>query len=475
MGKQKRKTSSPLQRDEGKNPRIVEEHDEGDEETSREGPSGKTDVIGDLKDFIRAENARNNTLLSEEIRRHNEERMKALEASLSFALATNETLAKRLSEVEQRARQTEMDFYQCLKRLMSVEEQLDVAQQRELHDWLIFSGPAVPRSARYGRGENTGSLLQDMLKRLMGYELDLRQVAEVRREERQIQVRFNTVAVDSDRYFLVRNKTRLRGTGLYIRERLTPYRQKILNDLMQMKRNGQLSAVFTKDGTVFAATNQRDRPRPVRSEVALERLIRQLAERSGGQQDGTDRQSPATASRDAEATPAEPNRSSSPPEGMRSSPAEPSSAAVVLSRSPLLCAPDGCREEAEEQQRQLPESCSGTAEDRAGQQGDHGRPAPEHSAESAPPARGGDRRQATSGGDGERFGDDPGRGGGLRPSTSAATGSGTAAAAAAAGTPAVRSEGRGEVAAASSSGVRRRYGCDIRRFAVGHGTHSKSD
>ena len=52
MGKQKRKTSSPLQRDEGKNPRIVEEHDEGDEETSREGPSGKTDVIGDLKDLF---------------------------------------------------------------------------------------------------------------------------------------------------------------------------------------------------------------------------------------------------------------------------------------------------------------------------------------------------------------------------------------------------------------------------------------
>ena len=110
MGKQKRKTSSPLQRDERKNPRIVEEHDEGDEETSREGPSENTDVIGDLKGFIRAENARNNTLLSEEIRRHNEERVKALEASLSFALATNETLAKRLSEVEQRARQTEMEM-----------------------------------------------------------------------------------------------------------------------------------------------------------------------------------------------------------------------------------------------------------------------------------------------------------------------------------------------------------------------------
>ena len=162
MGNKKRKNNSPLQRDEGKNPRMTEE-----EQGEGEGVGSAEDVIKELKDFIRAENVRNNARLSEELRRHNEERLNALEASLSFALTTSETLAKRLSEVEQRARQTEMDFYHCLKRLTAVEEQLDVAQQRELQTWLMFSGPAVPRAARYGRGEDTGRLLQDMVKQLM--------------------------------------------------------------------------------------------------------------------------------------------------------------------------------------------------------------------------------------------------------------------------------------------------------------------
>ena len=76
MGRQNRKTSSPPQRDERKYPRIVDEHDEGNEDASRESPSEVTDdEIGDLKKFIRAENGRNNALLTEEIRRHKEGRM----------------------------------------------------------------------------------------------------------------------------------------------------------------------------------------------------------------------------------------------------------------------------------------------------------------------------------------------------------------------------------------------------------------
>ena len=58
----------------------------------------------------------------------------------------------------------------------------------------------------------------------MGYEMDPAQLREVYRDERQIRVRFSDVGSGSDRYHLVRNKTKLRGTGLYTRERLTPFR-----------------------------------------------------------------------------------------------------------------------------------------------------------------------------------------------------------------------------------------------------------
>ena len=236
------------------------------------------DEIGDLKEFIRSENARNNKSLAEEIRKYNEERISALESSLNFALAANETLGKRLVEVEKRASQAEKDFGMCVKRLTELEGELDQLQQRELKDWLVFSGPAIPRRSQSGGDRDASRLLYAMVKELMDYSMDMEQVAELHREERQIRVRFSAVGVGSDRYTLVRNKTRLRGTGLFIRERLTPLRQHIFNELMQLKRDNRISTVFTRDGTVYIVIGQQDRPRPVRSDAALERLRRQLEE-----------------------------------------------------------------------------------------------------------------------------------------------------------------------------------------------------
>ena len=108
--------------------------------------------------------------------------------------------------------------------------------------------------------------------------MNVEQVKEIHREQRQIRVRFSAVGAGSDRYFLVRNRTRLRGSGLYIREWLTPFRQSIFQELTQLKRQGWVSTVFTRDGTVYVVENQRDRPRPVRSLAALERLIKTLSQ-----------------------------------------------------------------------------------------------------------------------------------------------------------------------------------------------------
>ena len=173
--------------------------------------------------------------LAQEIRRCNEERMNAIERSLSFALTTNETLSKRLVEVEQKAQQTEAELMHCAKRLCLVEEQLDQCHQRELQDWLVFSGPAIPRRSQSGRGEDAARLLCSLIQRHMNYEMDTAQLKEVYRDERQIRVRFTAVGSGSDRYHLVRNKTKLRGTGMYIRERLTPFRQKMFNELMRSR------------------------------------------------------------------------------------------------------------------------------------------------------------------------------------------------------------------------------------------------
>ena len=281
MGRSKRKNNSPLQRDGGKTRRTAEEDGDGIEGDSC-SQGGQDDIIADLKDFIRNENARSSQSLAQEIRQCNEERMAAIETSLSFALTTNETLSKRLVEVEQRAQRTEADLLHCAERLRTVEEQLDQVQQRELQDWLIFSGPAISRLSRSGRNEDAPQLLYSMIQQHMGFEMDVTQIREVYRDERQIRVRFTAFGVRSDRFHLVRNKTKLRGSGLYIRERLTPYRQKLFNELMQFKMAQQVSTVFTKDGTVFVIVGWGDRPRPVRGEAAMERLIRNLMETESG-------------------------------------------------------------------------------------------------------------------------------------------------------------------------------------------------
>ena len=84
MGRSKRKNNSPLLKDGGKSRRTADE--DGDDIEGDDGSQGgQDDVLTDLKDFIRSENARNSKNLADEIRRCNEESMTAIETSLSFA------------------------------------------------------------------------------------------------------------------------------------------------------------------------------------------------------------------------------------------------------------------------------------------------------------------------------------------------------------------------------------------------------
>ena len=92
----------------------------------------------------------------EDMRRFCDERMSAIENSLSFALTTAETMTKRLSEVEQRAQQVESDFHLCVKRMAEMEQEL-VGMQQELRDWLVFSGRVILRLSRSTKNEDASA------------------------------------------------------------------------------------------------------------------------------------------------------------------------------------------------------------------------------------------------------------------------------------------------------------------------------
>ena len=300
MGKSKRKNISPLMKEAAKT-RRVGDNDEDDvevlEEDSTPRPGTGEAMMEDLKKFIRAENQDSRRCIMEDLKRCTEERIAALETSLSFALTVNETLSKRLTAVEKRTEQAEQDFVHCARRICTLESELDDMQQSKLMDWLIFSGPAVPRRPRNGR-ENTPQLLSSMLEQLMEFHVDMDQIREVHREDRQIRVRFATSGPGSDRDILFRNKTRLRGTGLYIRENLTKQRLAIFNELSLLKRERKIATVLTRGGTVFVVVSQGERPRPVHGEEALRRLISSIerdgaaSQSAGSQQRGGEPTSP---------------------------------------------------------------------------------------------------------------------------------------------------------------------------------------
>ena len=75
MGRTKRKNISPLQKDGGKNRRTDEEGAMTDaEDDTRSQTERNVSMLAELKDFIRSENARNNRMLTEDIRKSNNER-----------------------------------------------------------------------------------------------------------------------------------------------------------------------------------------------------------------------------------------------------------------------------------------------------------------------------------------------------------------------------------------------------------------
>ena len=482
-------------KDSNKTRKTAEEQTEEEVEVtdlrSQSGPMAE--MIMDLKKFIQKENAASCKSLAEQIRKGNEERMTALEASLNFALETNETLAKRLVEVERRAEKAERELRDSSKRMAAVEEQLDQLQQRDLLNWLIFCGPVIPRRSDTGGGEDPVRLIGSMIQEFMGYTMNREQIGEIHREQKQIRVRFNDVGDGSDRHFLLRHKTRLRGSGLYIREWLTPARQSIFQELMQLKRNNRISTVFTRDGIAFVIVSQRDRPRPIRTLLALERLIQALSESHGRTR------APEHQPQSAEDT-----------EGAGPEETDVTVVSVESGRSQRREAPgnsgqaDGLRAEASASETRARPRHDGRAEAgvdwrRATPDGVGGRRAESGSAAAGPRSAASEPRPVTRGSpaaadaDGQRSDATTPRSSADGPLSAAA---GTRAAAGelrsdAAGAESAAEVSRPDGAAAESrsyrreegrrltgtsgGGLRRRYGGDIRQYASVTGGHSKCD
>ncbi|XP_043246750.1 uncharacterized protein LOC122394155 [Amphibalanus amphitrite] len=235
-----------------------------------QGEQSDIDICAELKEFIAQENVK----CVKEIRDSNDRRLMAIEESLSFAMDSLKAVSDRQNSADMDIIQLQRETKELRRRLQQMELSEDRRQQEERRTSLIFSGPAIQTLTRR---EDAANLIRSRVQQHLRHSLDSSQVkAMIRLKNGKVLVDFTTAARGSDRDVLFRTKTKLRGSGLFISESLTPRRQALFADLLQLKKEGIIFSVFTRSGDILVCRS-RDCA-PIR--IVDPEAVRQLAETS---------------------------------------------------------------------------------------------------------------------------------------------------------------------------------------------------
>ncbi|KAF0287851.1 Brevican core protein [Amphibalanus amphitrite] len=220
---------------------------------SQEGPSDG-DICAELKEFIVSENSK----CVKEIRDSNDRRIAAVEESLSFAMDSLTAMSERQRSADIDILQLQRETAELRRRLQHLELSEDREQQEKRLTSLVFSGPAL--QSKTSR-EDAARLIRSLVQQRMEHALDSAQVkAMIRLRNGRVLIDFTTAAPGSDRDVLFRNKTKLKGTGLFVAESLTPRRQAMFSDLLRMKKEGIIFSVFTRSGVILACRSRDSAP-----------------------------------------------------------------------------------------------------------------------------------------------------------------------------------------------------------------------
>ena len=232
-----------------------------------QGEQSETDICAELKEFI----ARENVKCVKEIRDSNDRRLVAIEESLSFTMDSLKAVSERQNSADIDIIQLQRETAELRRRLQQMELSEDRRQQEGRLTSLIFSGPAIQTLTRR---EDAARLIQSVVQQHLRHTLDSSQVkAMIRLKNGKVLIDFTTAARGSDRDILFRTKTKLRGSGLFVSESLTPRRQAMFSDLLQLKKEGIIFSAFTRSGDIFACRSRDSAP----IRIADPEAVRQLA------------------------------------------------------------------------------------------------------------------------------------------------------------------------------------------------------
>ena len=227
----------------------------------------QSDLCEELKKFIVEENAK----CVREIQAACDGRLVAIEESLSFAMDS-------LTAVSNRQYSADLDIVQLRKETAHLRrrvQELELAEDKRLQEQrlpcLFFSGPAVQT---HTQRDHAVRQIQSVVRQYLNHALDDRQVkAVIRLQNGKILVEFTSFATGSDRDILFRSKAKLKGSGLFIAESLTPRRQVMFSELLRMRKEGRIHSVFTRSGDILVCRSRGSAP----IRIADPEAVRQLA------------------------------------------------------------------------------------------------------------------------------------------------------------------------------------------------------
>ena len=194
--------------------------------------SEKSDTYTELKEFIVCELAKS----VRDFKEANERRLTATDESLNFTHEAVVAVSKRQNSADADIFQLRKEMAEVRQRLREMELSEDRRLQQTRLTCLLFAGRELQRQ---NSREDAMRLIQSLVQRHLHHSMDHTQISTVARlKSGRVLVEFTSAAPGSDRDILFRTKTRLRGSGLYISESLTPRRQEMFADLLALKRDG---------------------------------------------------------------------------------------------------------------------------------------------------------------------------------------------------------------------------------------------
>ena len=226
----------------------------------------QSDLCAELKEFIVKENAK----CVKEIKDSNERRISAMEDSLSFAMDAISSVSARQTSADRDIRTLQKETAELRSRLQTLELQEDRQSQERRRGCLVFSGPFL--QSLHHRADFVQPILS-VVGEHMRHRVDPAQIrSAVRFKTGNVMFDFLSWAPGSDRDVLFRSKSRLKGSGLYISEFLTPRRHALFTSLLQLRREKKIFSVFTRAGNILVCRSRDSAPLRVASPEAVRQL-----------------------------------------------------------------------------------------------------------------------------------------------------------------------------------------------------------